>query len=311
MLIQNLYDEVLIKPIDQGSNELFAVSGYASATFANRHLSDKSNFKLNLIIGMPGKRTDHLGYLNLYSKFSNRFRGFYLNGSPPVHCKAYAWYNNQTPSTAFTGSANYSQPGFTSNIQLNQITSAQPNLVKNLYDTLLARCIPIEEHTFDGLSSVTSPLPRDTIQGSVTPGSLIWEIPNTRVRISLLAQRTGDLPQRSGLNWGQRPEQNREPNQAYLSLRRDARDEGFLPPLTETFTLITDDNHSFDCVVAQQGRKAIHSTLNNSELGMYFRERIGIPLGEPVMRADLEQYGRTDYTIEKLNDETFLLDFSV
>jgi len=26
---------------------------------------------------------------------------------------------------------------------------------------------------------------------------------------------------------------------------------------------------------------------------------------------DLEKYGRTNFTIEKINDETFLLDFSV
>lgn len=310
MIISNLYDEVLRRPIVEGSNELFVVSGYASATFANRHLSDNAEFKLNLIIGMPGKRTDHFGYLNLKDRFRDRFNGYYLQGNPPVHCKAYAWYQDTKPKIGFSGSANYSQPGFFSNYQLNQISNDNPELIKGLFDDLLVRSMAIERFVFSGVENVISQEPRTTIHGSVVPGALIWEIPNVRVRISFLA-RDGSLPQRSGLNWGQRPEQGREPNQAYLSLKGDSRREDFLPPLTETFTLITDDNHSFDCVVAQSDRKAIHSTLDNSELGKYIRNRIGVDLDAPVLLSDLERYGRTDFTIEKLNEETFLLDLSV
>jgi hypothetical protein len=66
-----------------------------------------------------------------------------------------------------------------------------------------------------------------------------------------------------------------------------------------------------DCVVAQDGRKAIHSTLNNSEIGRYIRTRIGVPLGNPVSLDDLVRYGRTDFTIEKLDEETFFLDLRV
>jgi hypothetical protein len=127
----------------------------------------------------------------------------------------------------------------------------------------------------------------------------------------------------SGLNWGQRLQRTysqdrksftvtqREPNQAYLSLKQNSRKEGFLPPRALTFSLITDDGESFDCVVAQDGRKAIESTYNNSLLGIYFRRRLGLPLGSKIEVDDLENYGRTDYTIEKIDEETFLLDFSV
>ncbi len=84
-----------------------------------------------------------------------------------------------------------------------------------------------------------------------------------------------------------------------------------MPPRALTFSLITDDGESFDCVVAQDGRKAIESTYNNSLLGIYFRRRLGLPLGSKIEVDDLENYGRTDYTIEKIDEETFLLDFSV
>ena len=74
--------------------------------------------------------------------------------------------------------------------------------------------------------------------------------------------------------------------------------------------MITDDNQAFDMAVQQDNRKAI-STADNSELGRYFRKRLGLANGELVTKQHLEAYGRTDYTIEKIDEETFMLDFSV
>jgi len=310
MILFDLYDEVLLEPPKYGANNLYVVSGYASATFANRHLRESDNFKLNLIIGMPGRRSDHLGYLNLYNRYDGRFNGYYLKGSPPVHCKLYSWYQENNNLSGFSGSANYSQYGFFSSNQLNQLINTDPVLIKDFYDELLTRCIPIPEFEYDIREDEDVLIEYEQLENSVSPGEILWEIPDKRVRISFLS-RDGSLPQRSGLNWGQRPEYNRDPNQAYLSLRKDSRKEGFLPELALTFTLITDDNQSLDCSVAQQGRKAIHSTHDNSEIGLYIRNRLGLPSGELIERRHLEDYGRTDYTIEKINDETFLLDLSV
>ena len=139
------------------------------------------------------------------------------------------------------------------------------------------------------------------------PGEIEWIENNKSVRISFLS-RNGTLPSRAGLNWGQRP--GREPNQAYLPIRSDARQEGFLPEKTFTFSLLTDDNETFDCTVAQDGRKAIHSTNDNSELGKYIRKRLGVKLGSFVTKDDLLRYGRTDFLLKKLDDETFFLDLS-
>ena len=91
MITNNLYKDVLQSPIVNGGNKLFVVSGYASATFANRHLSENEDFHLNLIIGMPGRRSDHIGFLNLKDRFGERFNGYYFDARPPVHCKVYAW----------------------------------------------------------------------------------------------------------------------------------------------------------------------------------------------------------------------------
>lgn len=320
MIINNLYPTALINPKDI-ANKLYIVSGYASATFARRHIVELLNinddFEINLIIGMPSAKSDHLAFVALHNEFGNNFKGYYYQSTPPVHCKVYSWFNNETPYVGYTGSANYSQYGFFSHLQLNQLNIDDPVRIKNLYDELLLNSIYIPDHL------VVLPeyhyIPH---VGSIQPGTIEWEIPDKRVTISFLTD-VGELPQVSGLNWGQRLSKRtnritgkvswdkREPNQAYLSLRLDSRKEGFLPEIGFTFSLITDDGHSFDCVIAQQGRKAIHSTNDNSEIGKYIRNRIGVALGEPVKVVDLENYGRTDYTIEKIDEETFLLDFSV
>ena len=313
MIQQDIYKQVLIQPALTGADELFIVSGYASATFALRHIRKIKELKLdcvlNLIIGMPSDRSDHLAYLNIASKYPGQFNGFYLESAPVVHCKTYGWYKDTEPFVGYAGSANYSQNGFSPAVQLNQISSACPALIKNLYSALLPRCVSFDDYV-PPVKLQNNALSR-LLAGTAcaAPGKINWET-DTRVRVSFLTNH-GVLPARSGLNWGQRPEMGREPNQAYLSLKKDARKEGFLPPLAYSFSLLTDDNQAIDCVVAQQGRKAIHSTTDNSELGRYFRDRLGVPHGAPVTVDHLIAYGRTDYTIEKVNEETFLLDFSV
>lgn len=307
MFTNRLYEEALVAPIKKGCQELYVVSGFATATFVNRHLSQEPDFKVNLIIGMPGNRSDHLGFLSLYKRYKGRFKGFYITNSPQVHSKVYAWHKNGVPEMGFSGSANYTQPGFTGSQQVNQLVADDPNVITNFFEDLVPRAIEMRDYKYDPTSLlITQP----TIVGSLYPGEIFWDVPDKRVTISFLDRR-GIVSERSGLNWGQRPELGREPNQAYLSLRKDARKEGFLPPIGETFTLITDDNVAIDCVVAQDGRKAIHSTFDNSEIGRYIRNRIGVSLGALVKASDLERYGRTDFSIEKLDDETFYLDMSV
>jgi hypothetical protein len=320
MIVNNLYPTALINP-KKNANKLYIVSGYASATFARRHIVElltiNKDFEINLIIGMPSAKNDHIAFVALHNEFGNNFKGYYYKNSNPVHCKVYSWYNNEEPYIGYTGSSNYSQYGFFKHLQVNQLNNDDPVEIKKLYDDLLKNSIYIPDQAI--VLPVSHVIP---FAGSILPGTMLWQIPDVRVKISFLTTG-GDLPQVSGLNWGQRLSKStskstgkvtwnkREPNQAYLSLRLDSRKEGFLPEIGYTFSLITDDGQAFDCVVAQEGRKAIHSTNDNSEIGKYIRNRIGVPLGSPVTVDDLKKYGRTDYTIEKIDEETFLLDFSI
>jgi len=82
-----------------------------------------------------------------------------------------------------------------------------------------------------------------------------------KVSISLLAN-DGTLPRRSGLNWGQRPEQNRNPNQAYIRLPATVYHTDFFPENKIQFTVLTDDGKTIICTRAQQNGKAIHTPHN-------------------------------------------------
>ena len=63
--------------------------------------------------------------------------------------------------------------------------------------------------------------------------------------------------------------------------------------------------------VEQANNKAITTPSDNAEIGRYFRSRLGLHEGEKITRQHFEKYGRTDVTFTKLDDEHFLLDFSV
>ncbi|MBO1914478.1 NgoFVII family restriction endonuclease, partial [Microvirga sp. 3-52] len=105
--------------------------------------------------------------------------------------------------------------------------------------------------------------------------------------LSLLLQNDSAIHERAGLNWGQR--EGREPNQAYIPVPTpfNRHNPDFFPSLDESFTMLTDDGQQLICKMAQQNRKAIHTTENNSIMGKYFRRRLGVSLGARVDSQDL------------------------
>ena len=76
------------------------------------------------------------------------------------------------------------------------------------------------------------------------------------------------------------------------------------------FTALTDDRHQLILRIEQQNDKAITTPARNSDLGEYFRNRLGLANGSYITRADLDRYGRTDVVFLKLDEETYYMDFS-
>ena len=46
-------------------------------------------------------------------------------------------------------------------------------------------------------------------------------------------------------------------------------------------------------------------------MGEYLRNRIGVPLGQPVRRHHLDRYGRTDIAVYLIGEGVYKFDFSV
>lgn len=130
----------------------------------------------------------------------------------------------------------------------------------------------------------------------------------TKVTLTLV-DSSANVPARSGLNWGQRP--NRNPNEAYINIPMTTARSGIFPEVGEVFTIETDDQKQLICVRAQQGGKGLHTTLNNSLMGEYFRYRLGLRSGEFITAEHLLRYGRTDVDIYKIDTESYYMDFSV
>jgi len=328
MLTTDLFDKVLIQPAQHGANQLYVVSGYATAAMAFRHLEDlkKNNHqpKVELIVGMTPadglSRSNHKGFQKLMQTvYTEGFSCRYLTEIPPVHSKIYAWFNDDKPVCGFVGSANYTQTAFGKN-QREVVTESDPQQGFEYFQELIPKTVYCNDNEAENIiqlyntrSHARVKRERGIIQSSeietadvmVEPG--LASLPS--VTLTLLDKETGKPSQRAGLNWGQRPK--REPNQAYINVPSSVYKTDFFPEKTIHFTVLTDDGQVLICVRAQQNGKAIETPRDNSLIGKYFRNRLGIPDGASVKLEDLLRYGRTDVSFYKIDDETYFMDFSV
>ncbi len=314
----NLFEEVLLKPIRNGANELLIVSGYATATMATRHIEVvrrelKTNISINLIVGMCPRdglqKSQHLNFQKLAKgEFEADFKCNYITDNPPVHSKVYTWLKDGIPLEGYLGSANYTQSAF-SNSMREVLTEKDGNDCNNYFQSLIGKSINcLSENVSDliNLYENRNPFEFNKSEFSAIDGSI-----NQKITLSLLQKSNGEVPLRSGLNWGQRPEYNRDPNQAYINIPAEIGRSGFFPERYEQFMVLTEDGKEIICVRAQSDGKGIQSTLNNADLGLYFRYKIGLPDGAFITKNDLLKYGRTDVDFIKLDDETYFMDFSV
>lgn len=329
MLTSNLYSKVLLEPSKE-SNILYAVSGYASPAMVFRHFSDiPSNTTIHLIIGMTrregiGRKTHELFFNMVNNEFNGRFYCYYVYDDKPVHSKMYAWFNDDIPVKGYVGSANYSQHAFLE-VQNEILSEENPIEIKNYFESLLKYCIKINSKDIEkhiAIYDESNPnylklantskfkhITEDEEHNNYEEDLNITDNHSEFITLTLLTQRKDRMPEKSGLNWGQRP--GREPNQAYIGLGSEIYRSDFFPPIGKVFTIVTDDGFSFECVRAQDNGKAIETPENNSLLGVYFRNRIGVRLGEFISMEDLNRYGRTDIKIFKINKNLYYMDFSV
>jgi len=321
----NLFEEILINPARNGGNLLYIVSGYATSAMAFHHLDCLRNLdkeiSIKLLVGMCPtdgiSLSNHRGFQQLMEyDFPDRFTCSYIMNLPSVHSKIYAWFYDDKPIAGFIGSANYTQNAF-SNKQQEILENCDSREALSYYNSLIDNsiyCTHSETEDFVKVYNDKYYLRRkrgkEILLDSEDFGIFEDTSGLSSVTVSLI-DRTGKIQKRAGLNWGQR--KGRDPNQAYLQLSPDVYRSNFFPLKSIHFTVLTDDNKTLICTRAQKNDfgAAIETPHANSRLGEYFRNRLGLPNGAFIKTEDLENYGRTDVTFYKIDDENYYMDFSV
>lgn len=300
-----LLNDILIYPAKTHS-KLLIISGFATPAMATHHIEaiqdGNPSLDISLIVGMTPLVGISKNHHNNFVKFTNNNSNFicsYIGATQtPIHSKLYIWLRDNKPSLAYLTSANYTLTAFKQR-QDEIACICDPMEAFNYYNSVLplsiyCTCDEANDLAVDRVVSF-NPLEEDD--------NLIKE----SVLLPLFSERDEKVQEQSGLNWGQR--RGREPNQAYISIPSRIARTRFFPPRGEQFSVLTDDGFPFVCVVAQDNDKAIHTTNNNSEFGEYFRNKLGVPLGEPVVLADLDRYGNRYVKFTKINEEEYYMEY--
>lgn len=302
----NLYEETIINPIKRGARQLSVVTGYSSPAIIHKIFKDaedlKIKIKLELIIGMINgtaiNSINHNDFLKLQTE--HNFICRYITTAPPVHAKLYLWSNDDNSiNEAYGGSANFSVNGLI-NGQVEILSAVNTQNAQDFFRQARDKSSLINEVEIADFSIRNIP---QINQGATTDNA---------VTLTLLNSKTmNETPARSGINWGQRPDLGREPNQAYINIPSAINRQGFFPEIGIPFIIQTDDNKTLAVVRAQDGGKGLETYESNAIMGRYLRDRLGLDPGTYVTKQHLDDYGRTDVTIRKLDDETYYMDFSV
>jgi len=304
MLIKDLFRKALVTPATKcGFNRLLIVTGFATANMADRHMAKLAEFDtrvdIEVIVGMTRdqgiQKAQHYTFCRLVNErpYDMNLSCRYVVSGKPIHANTYCWLQDDTPSLAFAGSANYTVAAF-GRSQVETLAEADSGIVFDFHKK-------VKRYTVNCLDSDIDQKVNLTKRIMSADGS------EKKVVLSLLVKQTGETPERSGINWGQR--EGRELNQAYINIPAKVGKSNFFPDRYEQFTVLTDDDYSFIMVRAQDSGKGLETTQNNSLLGKYLRDRIGVNPGQYVTRQHLVKYGRTDVTFIKIDDETYIMDF--
>lgn len=302
------------------SDELIVLSGYLGPSPVAR--LEQLPFNSTVIYGMYGsegiKPTLHNSLISIHNSVDN-LNIFY--SQLPVHSKCYAWRRRGEIIHALVGSANFSTNGLS--------TPFREVLAETTYDTFR----PLNAYIQRVLNNSISCL-------EVGTERVIESIINLEFCSMSLLDNSGEVQRASGLNWGFMknglPSPKRGINDACVPIRVDHINNypNLFPPKLQTRDFLDlrgrrqRDNEAIEIIwddgITMEGLlegsqpvndiiypKQISSFPIKSELGVYVRNRIGVPLGQPVRRHHLERYGRTDITVSLLAEGVYKFDFSV
>ena len=336
---KDLFDFALVQPriSSQLPDTLKIVSGYASSAMAVSHFLEIESVakrlkialptNVELVYGMTGSegltKPNHMGFVSLARHqefdYDGAFSCSYVKRPKSVHSKVYVWCKEAKPIKAFVGSANYSQQAFRSVSRTEILTECDPFSALDFFNEIMGSTINCLEAKWEDFTPRAKPITGKPNSAVITIEDDIASpfYGKQKLELSLLTKKQ-NLGDGSCLNWGVRADGNprtsgasvRDPNQAYIGVPAVVQRSGFFPDRPFRFTITTDDNRVLSCVRAQDNGKAIETPQDNSELGRYFRSRLGLPSGAYISVEDMQRYGRLSLTFYKLDEDSFYMDFS-
>lgn len=319
MITADIAETALFSPLRNDVNELYIIAGYATPTMLSWYIENlyhrtRVPIRIILMIGMVPfdgiSASVHEGFIQLIRggkpQEVEKIECSYVFDAPAVHANVFMWAKDGVPVLAYAGSSDFVQSAFVGNHRQEVLMECSPTAAMDYYESLIDRSIYAHHSEVEEYVTVYPTHPVLDRENTLD-GELSAMAGYKRVTLSLVT-RSGEPGLQSGLNWGQRPRRN--PNEAYIPLPSGIARSGFFPLEGQHFVAVTDDRHQLILRVEQQGDKAITTPARNSDLGEYFRNRLGLPSGAFVTRADLDRYGRTDVVFLKLDEETYIMDFS-
>jgi len=148
-----------------------------------------------------------------------------------------------------------------------------------------------------------------------------------------LLDSKGNVPDTSGLNWGQSSTNHTRRDDAYIAIRTNDINSTLnlfrpLPMSTsgspsrrnEPISVKWDDGTTMTMLFegsqeinGEEYPKQLSSCPNKNTLGEYLKSRLQVSLGEIVTKEHLKNYGRTNISIDLSNDIgiDYILDFSI
>lgn len=302
------------------SDELIVLSGYVGPKPINR--LNELPFHSTVIYGMYGSEGIQSSLHNSLLQIKNTSQNINIFYSQlPVHSKCYVWRNRGEIIHALIGSANFSVNGLNTPFR------------EMLGETTRDSFRPLNEYLQHILNNSISCLEIDEVV-------IQEETEFTNICRMSLIMPSGQVHNASGLNWGYMknglPSPKRGIDDACIPIRVDHVKRFpllFPPKLTanelrdvrgrrqrdnEAIEIIWDDGITMEGLLEGSQPiegiiypKQISSFPDKSELGEYIRNRIGVPLGQPVRSHHLERYGRPDINVSLLGTGVYEFDLSV
>lgn len=309
---ETLAQRLLFRPIKNGANRLCILTSHATPSMASWLLKSYEENKItdveiDLIVGNVFDEgideISHEGFKELHgNRYSNTWSNFsccYLYSPPAPKNNYYVWLTDETPVKAYCCPYEFTQRSMLRCYKDLPSSIVATDAYKT-YENAVDRSIYCNHAEVDDYIVVRSSSTSLTAFSSKYEGNC--------VHLSLLA-RGGETGTKSGLNWGQR--NNRNKNEAYIPLPVNIARSDFFPLNKQHFLVVTDDHHTLQLRVEQQNNKAITTPASNALLGEYFRNRLGLSNGSYIKKENLLAYGRSDVTFYKIDEEQYYMDFSV